>query len=323
MDLEYANKLRLSRDILAQWIYRDGVEEVVSRCLLRVNVGADKYGQPTYRIAELRRLVPASRVYFIKTGTPTDQAIRAVIAKSERDLRMDVISNSPFTAEEFNYWQKQYEQAKAKLPYSSIGAAKRKINQLKEFHAQPLTDAIIAGMIERKRQLLKTQAASPRDLLAEQTILEQEHRKAVEQGDLAEAERIQGQLTALLARKNQSRLDDDRLAAMDDLNRRNRLANLETGRQAELMHLSANGSVGETGNSATGSSRTLDPFQRRKCKPRIIGDVDETDNGASEAVEMVEANEVKDSKEAKDAVTSTATANDLFAAHDFDLELEL
>ncbi len=314
LDLEYANKLRLSRDILAQWIYRDGVEETVSRCLLRVNVGADKHGQPTYRIAELKRFVPSSRVYFIKAGTPTDLAVRAVIAKSERDLRMDVISNSPFTPEEFNYWLKGLEESKAKLPYSSIGAAKKKISQLKEFHARPLTDAIIAGMIERKRQLMKSQHSSPRDLLAEQTVLEQQVRKAIEHGDTAEAESLQSDLSALLVKKSQkNRLDDDRLTVMDDLNRRNRLVNLETGRQAELMS--------NAGAEAAGaSSTTLDPFQRRKCKPRIIGDVDEA---ASETVEALESVEVAKVISQPSTTKPGDTKVDLFAAHDFELDIDL
>ena len=327
LDLEYANKLRLSRDILAQWIYREGVEDVVSRCLLRVNVGVDKHNHPTYRIAELKKLVPASRVYFIKAGAPTDMALRAVIAKSERDLRMDVISNAPFTEEEFAYWRRGLEEAKVKLPYASNGAAKKKIAQLKAFHAQPLTDAIIAGMIEKKRQVMKTQhSSSPRDLLAEQTLLQQHHRKALEQGDHSEATRLAAQLEALQAKKSQqqSRMEDVRLAVMDDLNRRNRAVNLETGRLAELAADSA---------GAEGTTSANDPFQRRKCKPRIIDEVggggeggEEEDGkggeGKSSEVEVIETAQKISPKTTPTAPKSTPTV-DLFAAHDFELEIDL
>lgn len=315
LNLEYANKLRLSRDILAQWIYRDGLEELIQKCLLRVNIGPGRDGQPCYRIVEVKRLVPYHRTYHLKPGTPTNLAVLARIARSERTFRLEFCSNSPFTQAEFDYWKADHERAGCKLPYTSIGAARRKIAKLKAFHSEPLTDALIAGMIERRKELVEI-ASAPRNVLAEQTILQQQLREAREQNNADEESRIEAELSGLMERKlhqQQLQQSTDRLAVMDDLNRRNRLANLETGRQAEIN------ASGGASSSSTGA--TLDPFQRRKCKPQIIGDVDE-----APAVGVAKSAEVSVAKEAGRKETTPKkepSTTDLYAAHDFDLELDI
>lgn len=313
LDLEYANKLRLSRDILAQWIYRDGLEDLVQKCLLRVNIGAGRDGQPCYRIVEVKRFVPYHRTYLLKPGTPTNLAVLARIARSERTFRLEFCSNSPFTQAEFDYWKADHERAGCKLPYSSIGAARRKIAKLKAFHAEPLTDALIAGMIARRKELMEA-AAAPRNILAEQTILQQQLREAREQGNADEEARIEAELSGLMERKlhqQQLQQSTDRLAVMDDLNRRNRLANLETGRQAEIN------AAGGAGASSSGGA-TLDPFQRRKCKPQIIGDVDDGPVVKATPVVVSVVEEKSDLKEKKSQETT-----DLYAAHNFDLDLDI
>lgn len=318
-DLDLANKLRLSRDIISQWIYRDGFEDIANRCLLRVNLGAGKSGEVVYRIVELRKLVPYHRTYSIKPGTPTSLAASVRFAKDERTFTFEFLSNSPFTESEFAHWKRECERASVRLPYTAI-SARRKIQKLKAFHGEALTDSMIASMIERRRELLDAQAA-PRNLLAEQTILQQQLKEALERSNTDEVARIEAEL-ATIAHKRQQSESVDRLAVMQDLNRRNRQANLETGRQAEITRMQTELQATTNSPFSSSTTTTLDPFQRRKCKPSII-DM----NSPVEAPITTPAKEeesipiIEDVKEAETKVEEKKT--DLFDAHNFDLELDI
>jgi len=274
LDLDYANKLRLSRDILGEWLYREGFEDVISRCLLRINIGAAHSGSPpVYRIVELRRLTLHHNIYFLKPGVPTNLAALVRFANNERTFKLDIISNSPFTESEFDYWKKECEKAGCKLPYTSNGSARRKVSKLKAFHSQPLDDAAVELMILKRRALLSSDGQiPPRNLLAEQMILRQQLKEAAERkAPPEEISRIEYDLSALAVdRQREAECERQKLQdkeSLDAVNRRNRQTNRTTGRAAEIARVGS--ALGDGTGSANGSA-TLDPFQRRKCKPSII-----------------------------------------------------
>lgn len=335
LDLDLANKLRLTRDILAQWVYRDGFEDIVQRALLRINLGPGRSGQPTYRLVELKKLVQNPRTYLIKPGTPTNLAALVKFAKNERIFSFEFVSNSPFTASEFAYWKAECERAGVKLPYNSV-TARRKIDKFKAFNAEPLTDSLIQNMLQRRKELTTAQNA-PRNLLAEQTILQQQLKEALERGTDADDEeiaRIEAELASITAKRQQSE-SKDRLAAMEDLNKRNRQVNLETGRQAEISRLQAElpSLAVDSSDAMKKKAPTLDPFQRRKCKPTLIhmNDNNEEPEPAVESVkspvsiESVEGDKSKVPGEIATPITATNAkpSTDLFDAHNFDLDLDL
>ena len=347
LDLDEANKLRLTRDIICQWIYRDGFEDLGQKCLLRINLGAGKNGQATYRVVELRKIVKYHRTYSIKPGTPTNLAAVVRFAKSERTFTFEFVSNSPFTEDEFNFWKRECERAGMKLPHNSF-TAKRKIDKLKAFHREPLTDQLVACMLERRKKLSDAQAA-PRNLLSERTILEQQLKEANEQSNNdEEISRIENELAAIA----QKRQLTESVSVMEDLNKRNRLVNLETGRQAEINRmqielqllqqaaLNENEKDGIRSNSSfsTLNNRkppTLDPFQRRKCKPTIIHMQEEEMDKSTESLssfeeakttlssDNIDINIIEDESKNLENEFKIKVENDLFKAHDFDLDLEI
>lgn len=325
LDLDMANKLRLTRDILAQWVYRDGFEDICQKCLLRINLGPGRTGQSIYRVVELKKIVQHHRTYAIKPGTPTNLAALVKFAKNERIFSFEFVSNSPFTESELTYWRIECEKAGVRLPYTNA-TARRKIDKLKTFYSEPLSDAVISSMLERRKELTSAQNA-PRNLLAEQTILQQQLKEALERSNGIsdeEVSRIENELAAIAA-KRQSNETKDRLALMEDLNRRNRQVNLETGRQAEISRmqselpdvLDANGKK---------KAPTLDPFQRRKCKPTIIH-MDEHQETETEG----QSTESQDTEANKEVVIEEGATNsksvsgtNLFDAHNnFDLDLDI
>ena len=325
LDLDMANKLRLSRDILAQWVYRDGFEDICQKCLLRINLGAGRNGEPTYRVVELKKIVSHHRSYLIKPGTPTNLATLVKFAKNERIFSFEFVSNSPFSQGELDYWKSECKKANVRLPYNNA-SARRKIEKLKAFHIEPLSDAVISSMLERRKELTTAQNA-PRNLLAEQTILQQQLKEALERSNAdEEVARIEAELAAIQAKRQMSD-SRDRLAGMEDLNRRNRLVNLETGRQAEITRMQSEQAPAADNANADKAKKapTLDPFQRRKCKPTIIH-MNEAETEAGELVVAKEA-EAEATKEATAVNTATTTittqTTNLFDAHNFDLDLDI
>lgn len=327
LDLEMANKLRLTRDIIAQWIYRDGFEEIVQKSLIRINLGPGRTGQPTYRLVEIKKIVQHHRTYLIKPGTSTNLAALVKFAKNERIFSFEFVSNSPFTPSEFAYWKMECERAGVKLPYNSV-TGRRKIEKFKAFNSEPLTDNVIQSILERRKELSKAQNA-PRNLLAEQTILQQQLKEALERNNNdEEINRIESELSSI-ALKRQSSESKDRLSAMEDLNKRNRLVNLETGRHAEISRIQAE--LPLAGNEkGEKKMQTLDPFQRRKCKPTIIH-MKEGEGGNPEepaASIPAPAPAASDTPDAFDADIDIPEAltdnnNNLFDAHNFDLDLDI
>lgn len=327
LDLEMANKLRLSRDILAQWVYRDGFEDICQKCLLRISLGADREGRPTYRVVELKKIVAHHRSYSVKPGTPTNLAALVKFAKNERIFSFEFVSNSPFTQSELDYWKRECSKTGVRIPYDNL-SARRKIDKLKAFHAEPLSDSVISRMLESRKELTNEQNA-PRNLLAEQTILQQQLKEALERtnGD-EEVSRIEAELAAIQVKRQMSE-SKDRLSGMEDLNRRNRLTNLETGRQAEISRMQSELIPLSADHSSNSDKQkkppTLDPFQRRKCKPTLIHM-----NGSEEQEQADGVIEIKKEEEDKKHVVlesapetkESQTAN-LFDAHNFDLDIDI
>ena len=323
LDLDMANKLRLSRDILAQWVYRDGFADVCQKCLLRINLGAGRNGEPTYRVVELKKIVPHHRSYLVKPGTPTNLATLVKFAKNERIFSFEFVSNSPFTQTELDYWKSECRKANIRIPYNNI-SAKRKIDKLKTFHTEPLNDSVISSMLERRKELTNAQNA-PRNLLAEQTILQQQLKEALERSNAdEEVSRIEAELASIQTKRQMSD-PKDRLAGMEDLNRRNRLVNLETGRQAEITRIQSEMiPISETlafNSDKQKKAPTLDPFQRRKCKPTIIH-MNEKEEEAKKLEEDQQLN-AEVSHETVSTVTKESPKTNLFEAHNFDLDIDI
>ena len=327
LNLDMANKLRLSRDILAQWVYREGFEDICQKCLLRINLGAGRDGNPIYRVVELKKIVSHHRSYLIKPGTPTNLAALVKFAKNERIFSFEFVSNSSFTQSELDFWKKECERANVRIPFDNV-SAKRKIDKLKAFHTEPLSDAMISKMLEHRKELTSAQNA-PRNLLAEQTILQQQLKEALERANAdEEVARIETELAAIHT-KRQANESKDRLGGMEDLNRRNRLTNLETGRQAEITRIQSEltplSDQSGTNSDKQKKAPTLDPFQRRKCKPTLIHMQDK--EGEMEIEEPKEEEKKQTSAQISSSSETTdtpvkETAN-LFDVHNFDIDIDI
>lgn len=251
IDLDTANRLRLSRDTIAKWIFHPQFDDLARGCLLRLSIGF-KGEEQVYRLVEVRKIALFHRNYKIN-GTTTNKAAILKYGKNEKTFCLDIISNSAFTQKEFDRWTETMKEEHQ--PIVTMRAAESRIQAWRELEARPLSDDIISAMVAAKREL----GAAPRNLVAERTMLLHLKDEATSCSNKAELERIETELVQLdgeMALQSSRSAPESRFDALAELNRRNRRSNVVSARDAERKNL-----------KRSEADNKLDPFSRRKCQP--------------------------------------------------------
>ena len=309
IDFELANALRLSRDQIEKWIFHPQFDELARGHLVRLSVGM-RDGQPVYRLAEIRRIVPYHRTYRLSSHT-TAVKKAAVLrhGKSERTFCLDICSNSPFTPREFSRWWETMKQEGQVVPPRRI--VEQRIKAWKSLETEPISDRIVAAMVEAKRTL----GLSRRNLLAERTVLLGQLTEHQQAGNIEELQRIRTDLEALeveIEREKASRPPEKTLDALIAINKRNRQANLRQAKEAMEEERLRNGKT-ET------PVDDLDPFSRRKCQPSHMHIVGGDDDGNEEVI--VEIEEERELEPHDSPINSPK--HDMFSAHNVDIDIDL
>lgn len=253
IDLELANRLRLSRDIVAKWIFHPDFDETARGCLLRLSVSKG-HGQ-VYRLVEIKKIVKYHRVYKINE-VATNKAAVLKYGKSEKTFRLDVISNSEFNAAEFDRWIATMREENQ--PMITRRVAENRVVAWKLLEASPVSDTIVSAMVAAKREL----GSAPRNLVSERTMLKHLRDEAISNNNRDEVERIDEELAQLAseqAAQQPRKVGDARLDALAEINKRNRRMNMNIGGQQVATDPKK--------TSKTEIDTRLDPFSRRKCQP--------------------------------------------------------
>ena len=253
IDLETANKLRISRDKIVKWMFHPQFDDLARGCLLRLSV--IRGDSQVYRLVEIKKIVKYHRTYRINNIITIKAAILKY-GKSEKTFCLDVISNSDFTQQEFDRWMDTLKEEHQ--PAISMKMAESRINAWSKFESIPLTDDIVSAMVAAKREI----GSAPRNLLSEKTMLAHLREEAQSAGNYAEMERIEEELNLVnkeLANQasSKSSASTSRMEALAEINRKNRRMN--------VMNSSVNPEV--TTVKKSGNDNKLDPFSRRKCQP--------------------------------------------------------
>ncbi|KAG6827815.1 hypothetical protein H0H92_010393 [Tricholoma furcatifolium] len=179
-----------------------------------------------------------------------DQTIELKHGKSLKPFPMDKVSNGGFTPKEFERLVKTCNSENVKLP--TKGALEKKVADMNRLVNQPITDSDINAMLARKNQLnAKMQART----------------LALRRNDTAEVAEIDLKLAQLTAAQpSQPQKDSSDLLAK--VNERNRKANMESIRKAELAE--AERKRRERKLAASGTATPVDPSARLKIKPRLF-----------------------------------------------------
>ncbi|KAG1872962.1 hypothetical protein DFJ58DRAFT_760541 [Suillus subalutaceus] len=259
---------RLTRDQLAKYCMAPWFEDYVKGGWVRYLVGQDEKDQPQYRICEIQNLgVNLTKPYKINDIT-VNQTLELKHGKSFKTFHMDKVSNAPFTQREFERLGKVCLADDVKLPSKRV--LEKKVAQMSKLITQPVTESDITAMLARKSQL--SNLPSGASLTLQRSSLVQARTLAIRRQDYAEVAEIDAKLAELPAVATPARNGgeeslNDKLAKV---NERNRKANLEGVRKAEMLE--AERKRRERKMNASGTATPADPSARLKTVPRLFND---------------------------------------------------
>jgi len=305
--LEELNSIRISRDELEKWVYTSFFNKTVIGGYARLGIGFDSNKNYIYRITRILDVVDYHRTYKVNKTT-VKKALILEHGKAKKRFGMDIISNSPFTEQEYNRYLTVMKNEQQQLPTKEF--IKEKEQQIQEARNHKFTGEEISDMVQEKKQLLKV----PLNFAMEKATLLLQKDKAEELGDEKEIAIINNKLNELNNMKEEkSRLVDEKLDNWTRLNERNRKMNIIENRKAEVQAAQERKKLGRD---------DFDPFARRKCMPTHV--VATKDMVFSDAEEKIEEPEVPDSAVLKvtDKVFNKQFSVALIEGDEFDVEID-
>ncbi|KAF9238923.1 hypothetical protein BU15DRAFT_88171 [Melanogaster broomeanus] len=265
--IEDLSTCRLTRDMLAKFCMAPWFEDYVKGGWVRYLIGQEN-NQPVYRLCEVTSDVPLNALQDLGANLArpykiNDQHVNQMLelrhGKSVKTFHMDKVSNSAFDSKEFDRLSKTCAADDVRLP--SKRQLEKKAAQLAKLSTQIMTESDIAAMLARKSQLSQQQNVAA--IKMERSRLMQAKTLAVRRQDYTELAEIEAKLEELPCPSLA-----DKLAKV---NERNRKANAEAVRKAELME--AERKRRERKLAAAGGSTSLtpsDPSARLKTRPRTF-----------------------------------------------------
>ncbi|KAI0046812.1 plus-3-domain-containing protein [Auriscalpium vulgare] len=279
LSIDDLSKIRLTRDQLAKHHLAPWFEDYITGAFVRYLIGQED-GRPIYRVCEVSSELntDGGKVYKINDSL-ADATITVQHGKSIAAFPMDKVSNSIFTEREFDRFVKVCEQQKVKLPNKR--QIEKKQAQLLKLPTQPMTENDINTMLARKAKLQPAKQSATH-IAMEKSRLNQERALAVRRNDLVEVAVLDGKLAELHAEHPELATpalvteEEDLSSRLAKVNERNRKANLEAVRKAELQEMERKRR--ERRLAAQGGTPVIDPSARLKITPRLFASRSGTPN---------------------------------------------
>ena len=107
---EDVNRIRLTRKNLKGWLDEPYFDKVVTGCYVRYCIGTNtNTGKATYRMMKILGVgKPYKRIYRVDSAPPilqTDKTLRLEMSGTEKDMRLDKVSNHRITQKELDFWR--------------------------------------------------------------------------------------------------------------------------------------------------------------------------------------------------------------------------
>src|SRR5699024_9566518 len=112
--LEHLNSIRLSRFKMEKWCHAPFFKETITGCFVRIGIGNTQI--PAYIAGQIVDVVETPKIYALGK-TRTNKGIKLKYGKNpERIYRMEYISNSEFSAQEWEKWVTKMAADRCDLP---------------------------------------------------------------------------------------------------------------------------------------------------------------------------------------------------------------
>lgn len=319
-DLE---KIRLSRHKMERFVHLPIFSKAIIGCFVRIGIGSNQ-GRPVYRVAEITAVCETAKIYQLG-NTRTNKGLRLKHASHERVFRLEFVSNSPFQESEYHKWVEDCAAHGTELP--SMVHVSQKQKDIHDLLYYQFSSEDIDKIVEEKARFNH----NPTNFAVAKTLLMKEKDIAAQKGDDESVEKLTEKIADLDEKANS--LDKRRtqtIASISYINERNRKNNVEKAEKAIMAEIEAKKGM-----------KVADPFTRRSTRPTMVTRTKEPDIQSSEMLIRMELERKKkqedekrkkeeelckkkqDDEKKKDEERKRIQAEDLFAAHDFDVKIDL
>ncbi|KAF6023352.1 RTF1 [Bugula neritina] len=255
--------IRVSRHRLEQWCHMPFFKKTICGCFVRIGIG-NKDGYPVYRCAEIVDVVETAKIYQLGT-TRTNKGLKLRFGASERVYRLEFVSNSKFTEQEFFKWKEAIMVSASFLP--TVEDVRKKVAELKKYMKHQFTDKEIVDLVAEKKRFQK----NPTNFAVRKHEVMKEKELAEMAGDEFRVQKLTGELEEI--EEKASELDKRRVGKLNSItwiNERNRMNNIKHAEEAMRKEWK------ESKNAAA------DPFTRQSCRPVLATKKKTVDSGSSQ-----------------------------------------
>lgn len=304
------NSIRLSRFKMEKFVHLPTFKKTVIGCFVRIGIG-NYNGVPVYRVAEICDVCETAKVYQLG-NTRTNKGLRLKHGTNEKVFRLEFISNQEFTESEFIKWKDLCHMNRIPLP--TLDELQIKGNDIKAALAYQFKEEDVEKIVREKGRF----KSNIYNYAMKKTALMKERDDAQALGKVEEVLRLEQQLSELEDRANHlDKMRTSTISSISYINDRNRKKNVEEAEKAILEELKANK-----------GKKIDDPFTRRSTKPcmKFRAKTNDVDNSMVSEVEEskinLESNDTKNNVSGSKG-SSTMKGDDLYAVHDFDIDLTI
>jgi len=327
--------IRLSRFKMEKFVHLPIFKKLVMNCFVRIGIGQYQ-GRSVYRAAEIVDVVETGKVYFVGKMR-TNIGTKLKFGREERVFRLEFISNQRISPQEFVKWKEACNEANISLP--TIESVKSKASEIKKAMNFSFTSEDVDKMVAQKEKFQR----NPVNYAMHKARLIKDKEIAIAQGEDAKAKQMETKLNELEERAEE--LDKKRTSTISSvslINDRNRKANVNKAEQAIMVEIKRKAIEGVESN----------PFKRKACLPRLVtkkvaGSPEKPQKQAEQKENLTKVSDTaipvkrktddddkdddskNDAKAKKKAKLGTSglplsmQKEDLFDAHNFDIEIDV
>lgn len=280
---------------------------------------------PVYRACQIVSVGEGPKTYMLD-ATRTNKVIIVKHGSDSRSFKLDVVSNAPFTQREFDELKGRCEKDKVEPPNRDvINRKKADINFAVNYNYKDSDIEAIVREKEKYKQIPVNFAVRKTELLKQKEMAEQLN-------NINDVFRITQEIEELESKAKELDLKrTSNISAISYINERNRMRNIIESEKAIMEAREKEKELGD------------DPFRRRKCAPMLVhkfakanalandGNAKNKDSGkygghdeldSFKSIEASLKQENDDGTEGSSPKSNSTLNNDLFSAHNFDIQID-
>uniref|UniRef100_A0A0N5BKR2 Plus3 domain-containing protein n=1 Tax=Strongyloides papillosus TaxID=174720 RepID=A0A0N5BKR2_STREA len=294
--VEQLSEIVVTRQFLSKHCHAPFFAKSVIGCFVRIGIG-HKNGVQVYRVTQIDSVDEGNKIYTLE-NTKTNLTLKLKYGKDYKAYRMEFVSNTPITSEEFSHWKSNMRQLDINLPSERFVESKKK--DIEEVANHQYTEEDANYIVSQKNKFRD----APTNFAFRKGVLLRERVAASLAGDNEKVKSIDSELATIERRA--AAADKKRSSGMDAITKIN-IRNRET--MASLF-LSKDAPVDIVNED--------DPFTRKSSKMRVVSGRSKVkkENGSSNDF----SDKNKESAMTKrDSETTFKSKEDMLKAIDIDI----